>query len=144
MCGSGREDGAVEGDDRAQIEEPERPFAERLRVQPRQYLDHVALRGYQAFQTADRRMRALVAAGDLDGAIRSYTGGTLGGSSAMFNSYLGMLRNLITINEGGFNGAVSAGEHALRGWTWRPPVVAVLVVVLVLVGAAPRLAEYRA
>ena len=55
-----------------------------------------------------------------------------------------MLGELIKINEAGFAGAVSDGEHALDGWTWRPPALAVLVIVLVLVGAAPRLAEYRA
>jgi hypothetical protein len=103
-----------------------------------------ALRGYQAYQAADRRLRALVAGGDLAGAIRSYTGQTLGGTSATFNAYIGTLNRLISINETGFAATVSAGENALRGWIWRPPVLAVLVVVLVLAGAAPRLAEYRA
>jgi hypothetical protein len=102
------------------------------------------LRAYQAFQAADRRMRALVGGDDLAGAILSYTGQTLGGTSATFDAYLGTLDQLIAINEKGFTGAVSAGEHALAGWLWRPPALAVLVIVLVLAGAAPRLAEYRA
>jgi hypothetical protein len=102
------------------------------------------LRGYQAFQAADRRLRAAAAGGDLIGAIRSYTGATGGGTSATFNAYAGALGTLITINERGFEGAVEAGEHSLSGWTWPPAVLAGLVTVLVLVGAAPRLAEYRA
>jgi hypothetical protein len=102
------------------------------------------LRGYQAFHAADRRLRAAASAGDLTGAIGSYTGVSPGGTSATFYAYAGTLDELIRINERGFEGAIGSGVHALDGWSWPPPFLAVFVTVLVLVGAAPRLAEYRA
>jgi hypothetical protein len=102
-----------------------------------------ALRFYQTYQAADRRLRTSVANGDLVGAIRSYTGQSLSGANATLVPYLNALGRLIEINEWGFDGAVSAGRRTLHGWGWRPPLLAVGVAVLLLVGAAPRLAEYR-
>jgi len=102
-----------------------------------------ALRFYQTYQAADRRLRTSVANGDLTGAIRSYTGQTLSGANATLVPYLNALGRLIEINERGFDGAVFYGRRTLHGWGWRPPLLAVGVAVLLLVGAAPRLAEYR-
>jgi hypothetical protein len=101
--------------------------------------DEYALQRYQAYQAADRRIRALSAGGDLVAAIRF----CLGESNEHFALYDAALVDLIAINEQAFADEVKAGEEALVGWAWPPPVVAFAVVVLVLVGAAPRLAEYR-
>jgi CHASE3 domain sensor protein len=103
-----------------------------------------ALRFYQTYQVTDRRLRTMVHNGDMVGAIRSYTGYALGGAQDTFKPYAGAIEQLIGINERGFTSAVKAGEDALAGWTWPPPLLAIAVVVLVFVGAAPRLAEYRA
>ena len=106
-------------------------------------VDERVLTRYQAYQAADRRIRALNTSGDLEAAIRFCTSVAPGGSSALFAEYDAALGDLIAINERAFGDAVTASDHTLAGWAWPPPVVAVVVALLVLVGAAPRLAEYR-
>jgi hypothetical protein len=102
-----------------------------------------ALRFFQSFQQEDRKLRAMVGRGDLDAAVRSYTGQLLSGSGTAFIPYQAALDELIAINQRGFTAAVTSGGQALAPWTWPPPLLAFAVVVLVLVGVAPRLAEYR-
>lgn len=102
-----------------------------------------ALLSFQSFQVADRKLRVLAKAGDLDAAIRAYTGQQLTGPGTAIIAYLAALDDLIGINQRGFSVAVTSGEHALAGWTWPPPALAFTVVMLVLLGVAPRLAEYR-
>jgi hypothetical protein len=106
--------------------------------------DEKALGRYRTYQATDRRIRALNASGDLVAAIRLCTSFAPDGSNGQFAGYDAALGDLIAINERAFADAVKAGEKALAGWSWPPPLVALAVAVLVLVGAAPRLAEYRA
>jgi len=47
------------------------------------------------------------------------------------------------MNQNAFDDAVTAGERDLRGWGLIPWGAGALVVLLVLAGLRPRLAEYR-
>jgi hypothetical protein len=98
---------------------------------------------YQAYQAADRRMRELVRVGDLVGAIRFCMSSGPGDSNGLFFGYDQALSELIALNERAFKDAVTAGENILAGWAWIPPITMILVAALVVIGAAPRLAEYR-
>jgi hypothetical protein len=106
--------------------------------------DERTLATYQAYQAADRVMRALNRGGDLTEAIRFCTSFAPGGSNALFAAYDAALSELIALNERGFADAVTAGENLLSGWTLLPPLTLLAVAILVVVGAVPRLAEYRA
>lgn len=61
-----------------------------------------------------------------------------------FSAYVDGLDTLIGINQNAFDQAIADGDSALDGWTGRWPYgAAVLVIVLVVAGVWPRLAEYR-
>jgi len=102
------------------------------------------LAAYQAYQTDDRRIRALDGAGDLHRAIAFDVGTAAGQSNADFAGYDSALKTLIDINQRAFGTAMRDGNDELDGWTWLiPGVGALLVVGLVVAGTRPRLAEYR-
>jgi hypothetical protein len=102
------------------------------------------LLAYQLYERYDRHLRALNVQGNLKGAIAFDTGIAPGNSNWAFYRYDNALVALIGINQRAFGQAISASEHGTAGWTGLIPAVAVLlIVILTLVGARPRLAEYR-
>jgi uncharacterized membrane protein len=102
------------------------------------------LAAYQVYERDDRRIRALNHSGDLRGAIAFDTSYARGNSNWAFTQYDHALATLIAINQRAFNGAISAGQRGINGWTGLIPAVAViLITALVLIGVRPRLAEYR-
>jgi hypothetical protein len=101
-----------------------------------------SLDGYQAYQLDDRKIRALVAAGQLDQAVAFCTSYAPGASNNAFAAYDQAMTDLIAINQRAFDAAIADGHTALTGWvagTWALAAVTSLLVVLAL---RPRLAEY--
>ena len=102
------------------------------------------LAAYQVYERDDRHIRALNHSGNLSGAIAFDTSYAHGNSNWAFTRYDSALSALIAINQRAFSGAITAGQQGLSGWTGPVPAAAVvLVIVLVLAGVRPRLAEYR-
>jgi hypothetical protein len=102
------------------------------------------VRAFQQYQLADRRIRAARDAGDLTGAITIDTSTDPGQSDYDFGRYTADLGTLIDINQHAFDRAISASRGDLSGWDGVLPYgAAALVVVLLVVGMQPRLAEYR-
>ena len=67
-----------------------------------------------------------------------------GNSNWAFTQYDNALAGLIAINQRAFDGAISAGQQDVNGWTgYIPAAAAALIIILVLAGVRPRLAEYR-
>ena len=103
-----------------------------------------ALAAYQVYERDDRHIRALNRSGDLRAAIAFDTSYAQGNSNWAFSQYDNALVALIAINQSAFDGAISAGQQDMNGWTsYIPAAAAALIIVLVLVGVRPRLAEYR-
>jgi hypothetical protein len=102
------------------------------------------LAAYQVYERDDRHIRALNRSGDLRAAIAFDTSYAQGNSNYAFTQYDNALVGLIAINQRAFDGAISAGQQDMNGWTgYIPAAAAALIIVLVLVGVRPRLAEYR-
>ncbi len=103
-----------------------------------------ALAAYQVYERDDRHIRALNRSGDLRAAIAFDTSYAQGNSNWAFTQYDNALVALIAINQRAFDGAISAGQQDMNGWTGYIPAAAVaFIIVLVLAGVRPRLAEYR-
>jgi hypothetical protein len=101
------------------------------------------LAAYQVYERDDRRIRALNAR-DLRAAIAFDTSYAPGNSNWAFNRYDQALVSLIDINQRAFTAAIQAGQQGTQGWTGLIPAGAVAFIVLaILVGVRPRLAEYR-
>ncbi|QXJ26626.1 hypothetical protein AGRA3207_003921 [Actinomadura graeca] len=100
------------------------------------------LRSYQVVLGNDRRMRALAAKGDRAGAVDLRMGRT---SNAIrdFGAYDATLGSLTAGHQRAFNTAISDADGGLRGWTALPPLAAAVIVLLVVAGVRPRLAEFR-
>ncbi|MEV5576675.1 hypothetical protein AB0L06_42180 [Spirillospora sp. NPDC052269] len=100
-----------------------------------------ALDAYATVLSNDQHMRALVASGDRRGAIDFRMGR---GSSAIrdFDAYDAALRSLAATHSGAFDHAIQQADGGLKGWKAIPPVAAVVIAALVLVGVRPRLAEF--
>ncbi|MQY28885.1 hypothetical protein [Nocardia aurantia] len=95
------------------------------------------LLAYQTYQLDDRRLRATT---DPAAAIAYCTGP----SDQHFTAYDQALVATIDINQHAFAAAVAEAERAYSGWTGALPAGgAVVLVLLVLLGVRPRLAEYR-
>jgi len=103
----------------------------------------LSIHAFRLYLRDDRRIRELSTAGDLNGAIAFCTSYAPGASNAAFNGYDKALVQVTGINRHAFDGAVSSGERGLRGWRLIPWIAGGLVVLLVLLGVRPRLAEYR-
>jgi hypothetical protein len=102
------------------------------------------LLAYQVYERDDRRIRALNAAGNLRTAIEFDTSYAAGSSNWAFAQYDNALVSVIDINQRAFSQAIQAGQQGVSGWTGVIPLgSAVLMVLLVLVGVRPRLAEYH-
>ncbi|WP_412544240.1 hypothetical protein R8Z50_17605 [Longispora sp. K20-0274] len=98
---------------------------------------------YQVYQRDDRRIRAMVARGDVAGAVAFGTSPKPGDSNYDFDQYDQALVAVIDINQQAFDHAIADGENALSGWDLGLPVGVVLIAALVLVGVRPRLVEFR-
>lgn len=94
---------------------------------------------YEEFQHADSEVRAAVAAGNRHEAIEI----RMGKSTESFAAYDKSLVTLIGSQEKVFDDAIKAGDDGLTGWNILLPAGAVAIVLLVLIGIRPRLAEYR-
>jgi hypothetical protein len=102
------------------------------------------LAAYQLYERDDRHIRALNRGGDLRAAIAFDTSYAHGNSNWAFTQYDNALVGLIAINQRAFDGAISAGQQDMNGWSnYIPAAAAALIVALVLAGVSPRLAEYR-
>jgi hypothetical protein len=101
------------------------------------------LAAYQVYERDDRRIRAMNASGDLRGAIAFDTSYAPGNSNWAFGQYDNALVAVIAINQRAFAAAIHDGQRGSSGWTGVIPAVAdLLIVLLVLAGVRPRLAEY--
>lgn len=97
-----------------------------------------ALVGFQQYQLDDRLIRRA----DQPMANRRVLKNTI--VNADFQIYDRELVTLIDINQRAFDAAIADGESDLSGWTgWIPYGAGVLILLLVVTGVWPRLAEYR-
>lgn len=100
------------------------------------------LRTYQAYEQDDRKLRQKLAT-DLPEAIRFDTSPAASDSDGAFVAYAAALQKVIDINSHAFDSSIDAGLSGLSPWPWAPLGGAAAVVVLLVVGVRPRLAEYR-
>ncbi|TDD69364.1 hypothetical protein E1293_36010 [Actinomadura darangshiensis] len=96
------------------------------------------LAGYQKVQANDRRMRDLVNGDRRDQAVAAR-----GAAAADFTEYDRSLQGLSGIHGKAFDEAVKDGDGGTGGWYAVLPIAGVAIAALVLLGARPRLAEYR-
>ncbi len=101
------------------------------------------LLSYQTYQRDDRRLRALVEGGRLRDAVQFNTSYAPGNSNHDFDQYDNALQSWIALNQASFDKAIHNGEGELRGWSTGVITAVVLVVLFLLAGVRPRLAEYR-
>jgi hypothetical protein len=111
---------------------------------PGERTDAVAtLRAYLFYEQDDRKLRQL-ASTDPKAAAGFDTSMAPGQSNWSFYQYDKALVALIGINQRAFTTAIQAGEGSAAGWNGLiPGGCAVIIIALVIVGARPRLAEYR-
>ena len=100
------------------------------------------LRQYAVYQTDDRRIRALVATGQLPAAIAFCTSYQPGQSNYAFDQYDQALAALIAINQTAFTTNIDTANRDLRGWTLIPWLTLVMIAGLVAAGTWRRMAEY--
>ncbi|NUP52006.1 MAG: hypothetical protein HOW97_32500 [Catenulispora sp.] len=104
--------------------------------------DEQLLRAYQAYEQDDRKLRQKLAT-DVSEAIRFDTSPAASDSDGAFVAYASALQKVIDINSHAFDTSIDAGLSGLSPWPWVPLGGAAAVVVLLVVGVRPRLAEYR-
>lgn len=97
-----------------------------------------ALSDYQKVQANDRRMRDLVQAGERAQAIAAHRR-----AAEDFAEYDRSLQALIGLPQKEFDEAVQNGGAGTSGWYTVLPLGGVAIVLLMLIGVRPRLAEYR-
>jgi hypothetical protein len=103
----------------------------------------VTLLRYQTYQVDDRRIRAMVAAGQLSDAIAFCTSYTPGASNYAFDQYDQALAALIAINQHAFDQAIIDGQRELNGQMAELWLGTAAILALLVVGVWPRLREYR-
>ncbi|WP_245627569.1 hypothetical protein [Actinomadura oligospora] len=101
-------------------------------------LDDV-LAGFKKFQQNDRQMRDLVSSGDRGQAITLQTGQ----AATDYAAYDQSLVKLAAVHQATFDGAMKDGKGGTKGWQYGLPLAGLAVVLLLVVGVRPRLAEYR-
>jgi hypothetical protein len=102
-----------------------------------------ALRAYLSYEQADHQLRQL-ASTDPEAAASFDTSMAPGQSDWTFGQYDNALVAVIGINQRAFTAAIAAGRGGAAGWNGLVPGgCALLIIVLVLLAARPRLAEYR-
>ncbi|MEV5572741.1 hypothetical protein AB0L06_22070 [Spirillospora sp. NPDC052269] len=102
-----------------------------------------ALERWQIYQGNDARLRDMVAGGQLQAAVSFDTSPGDNASNGSFTAFDAAMRRVIDVNDEQFTENIKTGGDDLSGWTVIPPVGAVVIIVLVLAGVRPRLAEYR-
>lgn len=100
------------------------------------------LEAYNELQTQDRRLREEVRGGETGAAIdiRMDVAHTENGT---FAAYKEALDGLIDVHEEEFSQGIRRGDAALEPWSRLLPIGALLLLLLVVLGVRPRLAEYR-
>ncbi|WP_143832994.1 MULTISPECIES: hypothetical protein [Nocardiopsis] len=100
------------------------------------------LGSYNDLQGEDRALRSAAGSGDLAGAldIRMRVAHIEDGT---FRTYETALDELIGLHMDAFEEGIERGDAVLAPWTWTLPVGTLLLLVLVVLGVRPRLAEYR-
>jgi hypothetical protein len=98
---------------------------------------------YQSYQLDDRRIRQLVASGQLRDAVAFCTSYAPGASNDAFSQYDKALAALIAINQNAFTAAVDGGRRDLRGWQLIPWIVGLVILGSTVGGVVPRITEYR-
>jgi hypothetical protein len=102
-----------------------------------------ALQAYQQYQKDDRQLIDMVAHGKGNDAIAYATSVSHGNSDYDFYQFDSALQRVIGIDQAYFAGYVSESDDRLSPWTYLPPVAAVVIAVLAIVGVWPRLREYQ-
>ncbi|MCP2339679.1 hypothetical protein [Actinomadura rupiterrae] len=97
------------------------------------------LHGFQRFQQNDRQMRDLVAHGQRDDAIALQTGQ----AATDYTSYDKSVVKLAAVHQATFDKAMKDGKGGTKGWQYVLPVAGLVVLLLLVAGIRPRLAEYR-
>ncbi|MEV5576335.1 hypothetical protein AB0L06_40420 [Spirillospora sp. NPDC052269] len=97
------------------------------------------LGGFKKFQANDRQMRDLVAAGNRTQAISLQTGQ----AATDYAAYDESLLKLAAVHQSTFDKAMKNGKGGTAGWQYALPIAGLVVVLLLVVGIRPRLAEYR-
>ncbi|XRQ09733.1 hypothetical protein ACN3XK_02150 [Actinomadura welshii] len=100
------------------------------------------LQAYRTVQRNDARMRELASSGDRAGAVDLRMGRTSGAISD-FGAYDAALSALTAVHQDAFDEAVGDADGGLRGWNAVPAAGAAAIVLLLLAGVRPRLAEFR-
>jgi len=101
------------------------------------------LKAYLSYEKDDHVLRTLASTSPR-AAAQYDTSQATGQSDWAFYQYGNALSAVIAINQRAFTAAVQAGQGAASGWNGLiPGGCALLIIALVLLGARPRLAEYR-
>ncbi|MFC4906307.1 hypothetical protein [Actinomadura gamaensis] len=101
-------------------------------------LDDV-LHGFQRFQQNDRQMRDLAARGRRDDAIALQTGQ----AATDYAAYDKSVVDLAAVHQATFDKAMKDGRGGTKGWQYLLPAAGLVVLLLLVAGIRPRLAEYR-
>ena len=104
---------------------------------------YAMVKAYQAYETADRVLRADADAGNLNTAIVFDTGAAPDQSDGIYANYLAKLQAVTTVNVNAFNAATGTALNDLGLWTFIPIIAALLILGLAVLGVRPRLAEYQ-
>ncbi|MFC9085032.1 hypothetical protein [Nocardiopsis dassonvillei] len=100
------------------------------------------LESYNALQTEDRALRSAAEEGDLSGAV-DVRMGVAHSEDGAFQTYEAALAELTDLHEEAFDAGIGRADAALTPWTWLLPAATALLLVLLVLGVRPRLAEYR-
>ncbi|MFJ8493117.1 hypothetical protein ACIRBZ_32935 [Streptomyces sp. NPDC094038] len=98
---------------------------------------------YAVYERDDRKIRALLAAGKEQQAVRFCMGWEAGTSNAHFGAWMAALDEVTGINRAHFDGSVAAGRGELTGQLPWACGLLLLAVGLTGLGLRPRLAEFR-
>ncbi|WP_203917872.1 hypothetical protein [Rugosimonospora africana] len=102
-----------------------------------------ALDRWNAYQRDHNQIVALADGGKLSTAVDRLTGIARGDAAFDFFYYDTAVSQVTASREASFEDAITGARGALSGWTVIPAVLMGAVMLLVLVGIRPRLAEYR-
>ncbi|PDP87978.1 hypothetical protein CQJ94_09135 [Glycomyces fuscus] len=100
------------------------------------------LESYNALQAEDRALRSAAEEGDLAGAV-DVRMGVAHSEDGAFHAYEDALAELTDLHEGAFAEGIERGDAVLAPWTWLLHAATALLLVLIVLGVRPRLAEYR-
>jgi hypothetical protein len=102
-----------------------------------------AVSRWATYQRDHDRVVTLVANGQVDQAVRTLTGIARGDAAFDFAYYDAAVSRIADSHRDRYAAEIRDARGELSGWTVIPPVLMVGVMLLVLLGVRPRLAEYR-